>query len=59
MPRSDSGVNKAVVPRVRNTNRGRKGTKYTRYFPTANEMFRYKARVKSYFKKAGLGSKGR
>jgi hypothetical protein len=56
MPRKMK-VNKAVVPRVRNTNRGRRGTKYTRYFPTPNEMSRYKAQLKSAFKKVGLGSK--
>ena len=50
-------VNKSVVPRVRNTNQGKRGTKYTRYFPTPSEMSTYKAKLKSYFKKVGLGSK--
>jgi hypothetical protein len=47
-------ANKSVVPRVRNTNRGRRGTKYTRYFPTPNEMAMYKAKLKSVRKKLGL-----
>lgn len=44
MPRKDP-VYKSAVPRVRNTNKGRKGSTYVRYFPTANQMARYKAKI--------------
>jgi hypothetical protein len=52
MPRKQ--VHKSVVPRVRNTNRGRRGTRYTRYFATPVQMASYKARLKQ-IKKRKLG----
>jgi hypothetical protein len=53
MPRKGI-VNKAVVPRVRNTKKGKKGSTYTRYFPTASEMAYYKNKLKS-IKRRKLG----